>query len=249
MSLDHVRRTYEKLGREDPMYAVLTVDRFRGNRWDSDAFFEHGRREIATVMAYIERLGLTPGRQAALDFGCGVGRLTQALAAHFAHVTAVDISHTMIESAQRFDRHPERIRWVVNTAPDLRTLGDARFDLVYSNITLQHVPPGPAESYIGEFIRLLRPRGLAIFQMPNGPRIEPGSLRARWYTLRREYLRRWLKRLRGRAPYEMHFLARSRVEERVAASGGRIVDVVDIGKRKGANLRYCATLQEGTPVP
>jgi hypothetical protein len=91
-------------------------------------------------------------------------------------------------------------------------------------------------------MRVLRPGGLAIFQARNGPRVKPGTLRSSLYTLNREYLRRLLQRLRGRPPYEMHYLARSRVEELIAEVGGRIVDVIDLSRRRpGRSLRYCAT--------
>ena len=46
MNLDSVRRVYEKLGSEDPMWAVLTDDRFRNNNWDPEQFFATGRAEV-----------------------------------------------------------------------------------------------------------------------------------------------------------------------------------------------------------
>jgi SAM-dependent methyltransferase len=241
MGLDEVRRVYEKLGREDPLYAVLTSHGMRGNRWDPETFFATGRQEVDGVLAYLHGLGRRPAGGRALDFGCGVGRLTQALAEHFDHVVGVDISYTMVEAAQRFDRHDGRVRYLVNTEPDLRLLEDASFDFVYSSITLQHIPPEPAARYVAEFIRVLRPGGLAVFQARNGPLIRPGTLRALLYRLRREHFRRFWQRLRGRLPYEMHALARPRVEEVVAAAGGRLLDVVDLDRRPGRSYRYCAT--------
>jgi hypothetical protein len=62
------------------------------------------------------------------------------------------------------------------------------------------------------------------------------------YTLNRVYVRRLMQRLRRRPPYEMHYIARSRVEEVVAAAGGRMLYVTDQGRRRpGKSLRYCAT--------
>jgi SAM-dependent methyltransferase len=242
MGLDEVRRVYEELGRDDPLYAVLTRHSRRGNRWDPDEFFASGRHEVRGVLAYLETLGTPPARDRALDFGCGVGRLTQALAEEFREVVGVDISYTMVEAARRFDRHSGRVHYRVNTEPDLRLLDDASFDFVYSSITLQHIPPEPASRYVAEFIRVLRPGGIALFQARSGPRIRPGTLRARLYALRRERFRRFWQRLRGRAPYEMHGLARAHVEELVAAAGGLLLDVVDLDPRRpGRSFRYCAT--------
>jgi hypothetical protein len=48
--------------------------------------------------------------------------------------------------------------------------------------------------------------------------------------------------LRSRAAYEMHYVARSRVEEAITGAGGRMIDVVDLSPRRpGRSLRYCAT--------
>ncbi len=242
MSLKHVKETFEEAGRTDPMYAVLTVHDRRGGKWDPVEFFERGKKEIDAVLAYAASAGITIARGDAFDFGCGVGRLTQALADHFARVTGVDISSTMIEEARRHNRHGDRVTYRVNDVPDLAAFADASFDFVYSNITLQHVPPEPALAYIREFVRIVRPGGTAIFQVRIGPHIRPGSFAAWFYRVKREYWRRFWQRLRGRIPYEMHFVARAQVEQAVAAAGGRILDVVDVSKGKpGASLRFAVT--------
>jgi SAM-dependent methyltransferase len=247
MGLEHVRQVYEELGREDPMYAALTSARHSGNRWDPEAFFRRGREEITHVLDYLGALGLSRGTGSALDFGCGAGRLTQALADHFARVTGIDISSTMIENARRWDRHEGRVDYVVNTRPDLGTLSDASFDLVYSAKTLQHIPPANAANYIREFMRVLRPGGIAIFQLRNGPRILPGTIRAWLYHVRRHHLRRLARRIRRRPLYEMHYLARSQVEAAIHEGGGRTVDVVDLSRgRPGRSLRFCAIRDPAT---
>lgn len=239
MGLEHVKRVFEQYGRDDPMYAVLTDHSRRGGRWDPEEFFARGRQEIDAVMQYLETNALRPPLGRALDFGCGVGRLTQALAGRFEHVTGVDISSSMIDSARAHDQHPDSVQYVMNDVPSLERFPDRSFDLVYSNITLQHVPPEPALAYVAEFVRVLRGEGVALFQMRIGRRIAPGSLSAWWYRIRREHVRRWWQRVRGRIPYEMHFVSRAEVEETIAAAGGRLVDVTDMSRDgSGASLRF-----------
>jgi ubiquinone/menaquinone biosynthesis C-methylase UbiE len=243
MALKHVRKTYEKLGEKDPLFAVLSFREAKGNQWDPEAFFARGRNEISAALDRLSGLGLEIPRSRALDFGCGVGRLTQALCEEFEEVVGVDISSTMIEAARGFNRFGERCRYIVNTTDRLGVLDDASFDFIYSNITLQHIPPEASACYIGEFIRLLRPGGVALFQIPSGPRHDPGSFGARLYSIRKGPLKRFWKRLRGKPPVEIHYLNQSIVEEIVAAAGGRLIEARQDGsvRRSRVSMFYTVT--------
>jgi SAM-dependent methyltransferase len=131
------------------------------------SFFASGRREIARTLRRSRSRRLPRRRDAALDFGCGVGRLTQAMAGRFERAVGVDVSATMIETARKLDRR-ERCEFVLNEAPSLDRFEDRSFDFVYSNIVLQHMPSELGVVYVGEFARVLRPGGLLVFQVPDG---------------------------------------------------------------------------------
>ena len=88
MKLDELQQQWDELGRENPFWAILTGNQ----KWELDQFFLSGDIEVARVIRYIEKLGLRVRRQRALDFGCGVGRLTQALCSHFYRCDGVDIA-------------------------------------------------------------------------------------------------------------------------------------------------------------
>jgi SAM-dependent methyltransferase len=242
MSLDHTKKTYEKLGREDPFYAVLTVPRFRHNRWDPKEFFATGEEEITDILKYVDKLKLPVVRRKALDFGCGVGRLSQALGDHFESVVGVDIADSMIQKARELNRHGGRVEYVVNSVDNLSTFPSASFDFIYSSITLQHVPPPANRRYVAEFMRLLQPGGVAIFQVPNGKAFAAGSMQERIYLFRRQYLRRFWKMLRGKPQYEMHYIPRAEVEQIIATGRGTIVDVTHFGQGGPEdNFRYCVS--------
>ena len=244
MGLRGIREAYEKLGRDDPLWAVLTDDRFRHNRWDPVEFFATGRREVDEVERYMEQQGLELRGGRALDFGCGVGRLSQALCQHFLHVVGVDISQTMVEAAHRFNQWGDRCRYVVNTKGDLSLLDDDSFDFVYSNKTLQHMPPEYSAEYVREFFRVLKPGCAALFVMRGGPHHEADSLGKRLYDFRTRRLMPGLKRFRGRPPIEMHYTAPSKVVEIIEAAGGKCHHILDLTpkRRSRKRLRYCATL-------
>lgn len=162
MRLAELRRHWEVLGRTDPVWAVLNQ---RG--LSLEEFFSGGEAEIDAVMARLETLGIDVGRGSCLDFGCGLGRLTQALARYFELVVGVDIAASMVEQARTLNRQGERCRFLLNTDDDLRRFADASFDMVYTRLVLQHMEPAYARGYIAEFLRVLRPGGVAVFQVPS----------------------------------------------------------------------------------
>ena len=166
-SLDRDRALWESHARHDPLWAVLSAPERAGRRWDLQSFFETGSREIATLFYRLHQLRCEPVRRSALDFGCGVGRLTQALALRFEHVTGVDISPTMLALARRLDVSDGRIAFVENDKADLALLGSSTFDFIYSDIVLQHLEPDDSRAYLLEFCRLLAPGGVLVFQLPS----------------------------------------------------------------------------------
>lgn len=242
MALKDVQKTYEEYGKEDPFYAILSRNGAQDNRWDVEEFFASGREEIADAMNHLAKLGVDVNKGRAMDFGCGVGRLTQALCEEFEGALGVDISYSMIESAEKHNKHGDRCEYLVNTTDDLAQLQDASFDFVYSSISLQHSPPEASSKYIAEFFRILRPGGVALFQLPSGPRHDPGSFGAKIYSIKRGPLRRFWKRIRGMPPVEIHYINHSLVEEIVEVSGARLIDTTQRGSVRGSrvSMLYCA---------
>ena len=162
-----LRRTWDAWGREDPLWAVLSVDDRRGNRWDAEEFLRTGREHVAWMLGWLRELGIEPARGDWLDFGCGVGRLTQALAAHAGTVLGVDIAPSMVERAHALAATLNNVRFEADDSGDLRRHPDGSFDLVCSFLVLQHIPTEIALGYVSEFVRVLRPGGVAVFGAPS----------------------------------------------------------------------------------
>jgi len=145
------------------MWVVLT-DPARKDRWTEAEFFFTGRVQVDEMMNRLRTAGISPMAGHALDFGCGVGRLTQALAAHFESVDGVDISASMIRCAEKFNRFPERVKYHLNVRSDLAAFPPASCDFICSVISLQHTPRRFQVRYLADFLRLLKPGGAAYFQ-------------------------------------------------------------------------------------
>ena len=169
MELAALQRAWNDLAAKDAMWAVLTGPFAAQRSWDEDAFFATGVAEIESVLERVRQTGVPIELRRALDFGCGPGRLTQALGRHFERVDGVDISETMIARARSLNRLGERCEYHLNPSADLALFGDASFDFVYSMITLQHMEPQYSRLYVEEFFRVTRPGGVIVFQIPSDP--------------------------------------------------------------------------------
>ncbi len=166
------RQAWEDLGEIDPLWAILSAPGHKFGRWDLAEFFETGESEIDSLMARAARLGHPRQQETALDFDCGVGRLTRALAGRFGRCVGVDISATMIARARELNAQHPGCEFLVNAVDDLRVFPGASFDLIYTKLVLMHLPRRPMiEAYVAEFIRTLRAGGLLVFQLPD--RISP----------------------------------------------------------------------------
>jgi SAM-dependent methyltransferase len=212
MSLRRLARNWNAFAADDAMWSILTWADKRGNRWQPDEFFATGQSEIADVLSRARAFhpGLATGR--ALDFGCGVGRLSRALAAEFEEVHGVDLAANMIEAARRFD--PDgAVTFHVNETSGLELFPDEHFDLIYSSITLQHMSPDLMRGYLAEFARVLRRGGVLVFQLPEVPRRRPNPNRIVHFVGRTSSrVLHSLKTMLSRRPtMDMHGMSRTEV--------------------------------------
>lgn len=162
LSVAAPQREWEDLARLDPLWGILSAPQKQFGKWDLAEFFASGGKEIDALMV---SCGFHRGDNgSALDFGCGVGRLSKALVPYFGRVYGVDISEEMVRLARTYT--PEAT-FFVNQSDNLKLFQDNVLDFIYSNIVLQHQPTGElAKAYIREFVRVVRPKGLVVFQMP-----------------------------------------------------------------------------------
>lgn len=222
-ALDRLRGTWDALGQQDPMWAILTDPDKTGNRWDRDAFFATGREQVDALLRDLATLEEPVATRSALDVGCGIGRVTQALAAHYARVEGVDIAPSMIERARVENAYGDRVAYRLVEGASLSGIRDQSVDLVCCFIVLQHMPPSVALSYVREFVRVLSPEGVAVFEIPDRrygvlPQLKKWLPPLRWATAAFHRARQ------RRGPLmEMHAIPRDRVARAVADAGGAIV--------------------------
>jgi ubiquinone/menaquinone biosynthesis C-methylase UbiE len=216
------QREWEDLATVDPLWAILSDEKKQFGRWDIEEFFASGQREIDDLMKVC---GFRPGFNGrVLDFGCGVGRLSRALRSYFEEVYGVDISEEMIRLARE---QTSSCTFLVNQTDNLHLFQNDFFDFVYSNIVLQHQRTGDlAKAYVREFIRVTRPKGMIVFQIPHKLTLRQAlQPRRRLYSLLRRFglsAQDLYNRLHLN-PMRTICLSSEEVEETVSSVGARLV--------------------------
>jgi SAM-dependent methyltransferase len=174
---------WRRIGATQPYWGVLTQPTYRTENLTPEAvesFYASGRGDIAGLVEKLEQTtGVRPSGRA-LDFGCGAGRLTEAMCAHAGEVTGYDISPGMLEKA--------RARGGRATYTDV--LPDGPFDWLNSFIVFQHIPPERGMALMAELLTRLAPRGHVSLQVTiwREPHLEPARARG-WRRLAAPLLR------------------------------------------------------------
>jgi SAM-dependent methyltransferase len=230
MSVEVEGERWDEIARQDPMWAILAYPEHKYGRWSEEQFFRTGSERIDQFITHGATFDRPAAQGAALDFGCGVGRLTRALAGRFATAVGVDISPTMVETARELNADLDNCSFRHNNRADLTMFADSSFDFVGSDIVLQHLPDEAAvERYLAEFVRVLRPGGLLVFQLPGSLplaiRVQPR--RTAYRIMRRLGLpARTLYWRLGLHPNRMLAIPRAQVVGWLESRGADVLDVV-----------------------
>jgi SAM-dependent methyltransferase len=163
-----MQRFWDERAREDPWYFV--DNRLAYGDPDVEAFWEGGERDLDTILGALG-VAVEPG-SVVVDVGCGLGRLSRALAGRAASVRAIDVSGEMLAQARAHNAHLENVEWLHGDGTSLRPIEDACADALVSHVVFQHIPdPAVTLGYVAEMGRVLRPGGWAAFQISTDPSI------------------------------------------------------------------------------
>lgn len=161
--------SWEKWGKQNPYFGVLTDDKFRRENITEELkseLLETGRVHVQRVLSMaISQFGEI-SRSSALDFGCGVGRLVIPLASEFEHVTAVDVSLGMLETAKQncSERGISNVDFV--PSDDQLSQVTCSFDFIHSYLVFQHIKVRRGEEIITQLLKRLNDEGVLAIHFP-----------------------------------------------------------------------------------
>ena len=164
-----MQRDWDQRARENALYYVATGSQ----TWDEEDFFQSGEKSIGELVLndMINICGdRSPLEMRVLEIGCGVGRITRALAQVFGEVHGVDVSGEMISRARHYLRSTPNAFVYQNNGVDLSALEDLSFDFAFSYLVFQHISSKEVvEDYVQEVHRVLKPGRLFKFQVLGQP--------------------------------------------------------------------------------
>ena len=161
-------RYWDERARENALYFVDTGVGYDDP--DPEAFWRRGEEVVERMLAMV---GISLGAdEAVADIGCGVGRLTRALAARAGRVYGIDVSREMLARAERHNSDLANVEWLHGDGAGLGVLADGSVDGCFSHVVFQHIPdPEVTLNYVREMGRVLRPGGWALFQVSTDPEV------------------------------------------------------------------------------
>lgn len=227
-------RDWQDMASHDPLRAISGQKR----NWQQEEFLATAKPHVDQLFEVASSIGLPKAYDRVLEFGCGAGRFLRYFEMRFAEVWGVDVSQDMIDLAKKYN---PRCRFHLNATADLRFFPAGHFDLIYSFLVLQHLPHRSLiEQYLREFIRILKPGGLAAFQVPD-------RLGIRWRIQPRRRIYHVLhslgfssKRLQGWNLLPMSLIAMSedRIRSIVCELGASMLHKKALGGTEGF-MYYC----------
>ncbi len=246
MSWKSSAKEWERLGRSDPFWAVISKDVYRRSNLSAellDAFLKTGEEHVNELWRIGRRMfGDEFAPRRALDFGCGVGRVALPLSRRIETVVAVDVADSMLSVARDLLRERRVTNvLVVKSDPTLSSIG-ASFDFVHSVLVLQHVPVARGLWLVTRLIELCAEGGVVVLHVLYHNPFGRSRVMRSWHGLLHPF-RRWF----GRPPHiQMNAYPLNAVMSTVQAAGVRSVHVelTDHGGHLGAMLFF----RKGGPV-
>ena len=184
---------WRALSLDDPMYAVASWPG-KQRSWRVDEFYAVGRSDWDDFRRHWKTYDSSLGGTC-LEIGCGLGRITHALALNFDRVIGVDVAPEMLRRARSFMPSHVDLREVSGTALPLPT---GSVDAVFSTHVFQHLDSlRIVRAYLAEVGRVLRPNGSFMLHIALASR----SPTLPWRTVQRTRItwNRW-RAARGHTP-------------------------------------------------
>jgi cyclopropane fatty-acyl-phospholipid synthase-like methyltransferase len=162
---NNLKTVWNNYGRNEAYWSVLTHSDYKPNliKNNYEQFYKTGEEQIKYFENILQKHNKTLKDKIILDFGCGVGRLTNACSFYSTNVYGMDISEEHLKIAR--DKVKSAKFYIVNNINNLPKLPNNP-EIIISLITLQHNVPRFIKKYLIQLLSLLKNEGIALIHIP-----------------------------------------------------------------------------------
>lgn len=227
-----MRRFWDRRAREDAAFFV--DDRLAYGDADLEQLWAEGEEALAN---FERLLGVAPGpAETVLEIGCGIGRMTRAIAARAKAVIALDVSAEMLAEARRLNPQLDNVTWLEGDGVSLGGVGDGEVGGCISHVVFQHIPdPEVTFGYVREMGRVLAPDGWSAFGVSDDPIVHLPRDASATARMRRWWGKATGRRARGQAsPFWLGSAVDLDELGEAAREGG-----LEVERVSGAGTQFC----------
>eukprot|EP01083_Nonionella_stella_P034005 93071_1 len=210
---EDVQHSWNDYGKHDPYWGVLTNDQYHLSNISANVreqFFLTGRDTIEhQVIPYLKQHNIILHGDNALDFGCGVCRISVQLARFFNTVYSVDISEHYLKECMKNAKHFKLNNIIPILNKGTIDLNGDTVDFIISLISIQHNPSEIQRLIIKQLLGLLNPNGVAYLHIPYGRNITSKKEE----ILALEEKERMIKRAKTEIVMQVHYTPRVVIEQ------------------------------------
>lgn len=154
------REFWNSKAKANPYWYISSFGPYEGR--DLKGFWQSGEtiwKEIKSACGYAPR-----GDDVIVEIGCGVGRLTRAIAPEVGIVHSFDISEEMLRQAKM--NVPANVDLHVAQGNSLRLISSSHADFTLAYCVFQHLPTiSDLREYLAEIVRVAKRGGMIAFTM------------------------------------------------------------------------------------
>lgn len=166
---ERVTKQWNSLGESLPHWSVLTNDKYKNpTNTLIQEFYLEGDAELSKILNVMHRLGFDlQSYSTCIEYGCGLGRVTNSLSTLFEQVYAYDISspHLKIAKKESTIRSSGSISYRhITSLQQLSTFPEV--DFFYTRYVLQHNPPPLMLIILDTLMKSLKTKGIGFLQVP-----------------------------------------------------------------------------------
>lgn len=153
---------WAEIAKSEPYFGVITDQAYlKGNLTDDalERFWASGQQDVQWQVDLLKAHYGDFKPSVALDFGCGVGRLTKVMATIAETVYGIDVAPAMLEIARQ--QAPANVTYTAQ-------IPAVELDWINSLIVFQHIPPSRGARIISELAGKLRSGGAITLHITTG---------------------------------------------------------------------------------